>query len=61
VRREAVTAEDALSKSRTSDSAAVLRGLNDSDPQVVRAAVEAVRTGGEVKALAEKMPRLSAE
>lgn len=59
VRREAVAATDALSKGRTDDSAVVLRGLNDSDPQVVRAAVDAVRTAGEIKALAGKMPSLT--
>lgn len=61
VRREAVAAADALSKLRTGDSPAVLRGLNDSDPLVMLAAVNAVRTAGEAGALAAKLPGLSAD
>lgn len=59
VRREAVAAADALSLSRTNDSSAVLKGLEDTDQKVVQAAVNAARTSGEIKALAAKMPSLT--
>jgi hypothetical protein len=59
VRREVVVAADALSRSRVNDSPAVMKGLDDSDQRVVAAAVDSVRVGGEVRALAAKMPSLA--